>query len=135
MDVQALGREHRGSAVALWSAAGLTRPWNDPLEDFDRALIGPSSAVLGVVEADEVLATAMVGHDGHRGWVYYLCVAPAHQGRGLGSAMMGAAEQWLRHHGAVKVQVMVRHTNASAVHFYEHLGYETSEVAVLARRL
>ena len=25
--------------VALWEAAGLTRPWNDPRSDFDMALI------------------------------------------------------------------------------------------------
>lgn len=121
--------------VALWNDVGLTRPWNDPQHDFDRALVGATSTVLGVLQDDELLGTAMVGHDGHRGWVYYLAVARAHQRQGLGARLMRAAEEWLRARGAVKVQVMVRRTNDSVVTFYETIGYETSDVAVLARWL
>ena len=29
------------------------------------------------LEGDELIATAMVGDDGHRAWVYYLAVQPA----------------------------------------------------------
>ncbi len=38
----------------------------------------------------------MVRHDGHRGTVYYLGVDPDARGHGLGRALMGAAEDWLR---------------------------------------
>jgi ribosomal protein S18 acetylase RimI-like enzyme len=48
---------------------------------------------------------------------------------------MHAAEEWLRARGVPKVQLMVRDTNASAIGFYEALGYEASDVRVLARRL
>ena len=65
----------RDAAVALWHATGLTRPWNDPHADFDRA-----QAVLGAFDGDELIGTAMVGHDGHRGWVYYLGVDPRQRG-------------------------------------------------------
>ena len=96
---------------------------------------GPASAVLGLLESGEVVATAMVGHDGHRGWVYYLCVASSHQGQGVGARLMDASEQWLRERGAVKVQVMVRRANAPVAGFYERIGYEPSDVTVLARWL
>jgi ribosomal protein S18 acetylase RimI-like enzyme len=135
VDVEELRSRHRELAVALWSDVGLTRPWNDPQHDFDRALAGATSAVLGIVQDGDVLGTAMVGHDGHRGWVYYLAVARARQRQGLGTRLMRAAEQWLRERGAVKVQVMVRHANDSVVTFYETIGYEIADVAVLARWL
>src|SRR5271155_5569872 len=96
---------------------------------------GATSAVLGLVRGDGVVGTAMVGHDGHRGWVYYLAVARDHQRQGLGALLMRAAEEWLRARGAVKVQVMVRHTNDTVVTFYETIGYEVADVAVLARWL
>jgi hypothetical protein len=51
-------------AVALWHAAGLTRPLNDPFADLRRALGGPSSTVLAAVRAGRVIGTVMVGHDG-----------------------------------------------------------------------
>lgn len=135
MIVEELRTAHRAKTVALWTEVGLTRPWNDPLEDFDRALSGSTSTVLGLENADGLMGTAMVGHDGHRGWVYYLAVAPAHQGRGLGAQLMAAAERWLRDQGAVKVQVMVRHSNQPVVAFYEKIGYEDADIYVLARWL
>jgi ribosomal protein S18 acetylase RimI-like enzyme len=48
---------------------------------------------------------------------------------------MAAAEDWLRAHGAVKVQLMVRHSNQQATAFYERLGYDDADVSVLARWL
>ena len=77
----------------------------------------------------------MVGHDGHRGWVYYLAVEENRRGTGLGAHLMSAAENWLREHGAVKVQLMVRSTNEAVLGFYEHLGYEDANVQVRSKRL
>ncbi|MGL4542326.1 MAG: GNAT family acetyltransferase [Polymorphobacter sp.] len=122
-------------AVALWHAAGLTRPWNDPHADFDRALAGPASAVLGLHDGDALVATVMVGDDGHRGWVYYLAVDPARQRGGLGRVMMAAAEDWLTRRGCPKLNLMVRGDNAAARGFYARLGYEMSDVVTLAKRL
>jgi ribosomal protein S18 acetylase RimI-like enzyme len=135
MDATQLAAVDREPAAELWTAAGLTRPWNDPLADFDRAIAGATSTVLGLRDGSELVGTVMVGHDGHRGWVYYLAVADSHQGRGLGSALMAAAEQWLRSRGAVKVQLMVRESNRDVVAFYARLGYQQDEVSVLARWL
>lgn len=128
--------EHlHGDAVALWRQTGLTRPWNDPDADLRRAVTGSASTVLGAVEDGRLLATAMVGHDGHRGWVYYLAVTPAQQGRGLGRRMMQACEQWVQTHDVPKIQLMVRTDNEAAVAFYERLSYIDAEVIVLGRRL
>jgi ribosomal protein S18 acetylase RimI-like enzyme len=122
-------------AVALWQQTGLTRPWNDPSADLHRAMTGSASTVLAAVEHDDLLATAMVGHDGHRGWVYYLAVTPAEQGRGLGRRLMQACEQWVQARGVPKLQLMVRPDNTSVAAFYERLGYADAQVVVLGRRL
>ncbi len=124
-----------GEAVALWHAAGLVRPWNDAEADLRRAMAGPDSVVLAAHDGGRLLATAMVGHDGHRGWVYYLAVAPSARGRGLARLMMAACEAWVRERGIPKIQLMVRADNRDVAAFYEHLGYERSDVVVLGRRL
>lgn len=134
VDIAPLRPGEHDAAVALWEAAGLTRPWNDPHADLDRALAGPSSTVL-VARDTTLIGTAMVGHDGHRGWVYYLAVDEAVRRHGVGRALMAAAEEWLRGQGIPKVQLVVRDTNAAATAFYERLGYEPAPVAVLARWL
>lgn len=136
MTIVELGAGDAPAAVELWQQAGLTRPWNDAAGDFGRAVAGPASAVLGVHDATGALTgTAMVGHDGHRGWVYYLAVAEPARGRGLGRELMAAAEAWLVARGAPKLQFMVRGDNAAVLDFYAHLGYEPQDVVVLGRRL
>ncbi|MGY4477413.1 GNAT family acetyltransferase [Bradyrhizobium sp. USDA 3364] len=121
--------------VALWQACGLTRPWNDPTSDIALARRGPNSAVLVGRDASAIVATAMVGHDGHRGWVYYVAVDPNRQGEGLGRVMMTAVEGWLRQAGVPKLQLLVRRENAKASAFYQTLGYEESTSVMLAKWL
>lgn len=123
-------------AVALWHASGLTRPWNDPHADLRRAITSPCSTVLAAVdEVDLLLGTAMVGYDGHRGWVYYLAVRSDSQRSGLGRALMQASEKWLRDRSVPKVNLMVRSTNSVVIGLYERLGYENGEVVVLGKFL
>lgn len=135
MEIRELDGKHRGEAVALWDRTGLTRPWNPPDEDFDRAVSGQGSAVLGVIDDDRLVATAMVGHDGHRGWVYYLAVDPDAQSAGVGRAVMEAAGAWVRDAGIPKIQLMVRSTNTAALRFYDAVGYTSEDTVVLSRWL
>jgi ribosomal protein S18 acetylase RimI-like enzyme len=121
--------------VALWHETGLTRPWNDPVADLERALSGPASTVLAAIDGEELVGTVMVGHDGHRGWLYYLAVHPSRRGEGIGRELVATCETWLRARRVPKLQLMVRETNAEAIGFYGALGYERSEVVVLGRRL
>ncbi|MFA6122586.1 GNAT family acetyltransferase [Sphingomonas sp.] len=123
------------AVIALWHACGLTRPWNDPATDFALALGGAVSTVLVARGEGGVTGSVMVGFDGHRGWIYYLAVAPAARRSGLGRALMTAAERWLRAHGAPKLQLMVRGDNTDALGFYETLGLARQDVVVLGRFL
>lgn len=124
----------RDAVIALWHICGLTRPWNDPVADFDRALAYPA-ATIWVAEADDGIAgTVMTGFDGHRGWIYYLGTHPARQSQGLARQLLGAACDWLRGEGCPKVELMVRSDNPAAA-FYPRLGWEKQPVTVFARRL
>jgi ribosomal protein S18 acetylase RimI-like enzyme len=135
MEIGPLSTSQRDVAVALWHDAGLVVPWNDPWGDLERALDGPSSAVLAGSVDGTLVATAVVGHDGHRGWVYYLAVAQEARGHGYGRAMMGAGERWLADRGVPKLNLMVRVGNEPVLGFYEALGYGRDEVVVMSRRL
>jgi ribosomal protein S18 acetylase RimI-like enzyme len=136
MQIGPLPEELYSAAIRLWHDTGLTRPWNDPEADLRRAVSGSASDILAATGDDGgLLATAMVGHDGHRGWVYYLAVNPAMQRQGLGGEMMAACEAWVIARGIPKIQLMVRTTNKAAVGFYEHLGYADAQTLVLGRRL
>jgi ribosomal protein S18 acetylase RimI-like enzyme len=121
------------AVIALWQRCGLTRPWNDPASDIALARRNANSTILVGIADGAVVATAMVGHDGHRGWVYYVAVDPSKQKQGLGRAIMNAAEQWLRAAGLPKLQLLVRRENAKAGAFYRGIGYEEADTIVFAK--
>lgn len=121
--------------VALWTRCGLTRPWNDPRADIALARRGANATVLVARNGHDIVASVMVGHDGHRGWFYYLSVDPAHQGRGFGRAITQAAEQWLTAQGVEKVMLMVREDNTAVHDFYRALGYADQPRTVFAKWL
>lgn len=123
------------AVVTLWERCGLTRPWNDPAADIALARKGPNSTILLGREDERIVASAMVGHEGHRGWVYYVAVDPDRRGQGLGRAIMNAAEDWLREAGIAKLQLLVRQDNAKASAFYETIGYDEAAVTVFAKWL
>ena len=76
LEIRDLRPEEDAAMVSLWERCGLTRPWNDPWQDIRRACREPSTRLLvGVIE-QRVIASVMVGSDGHRGWIYYLAVDP-----------------------------------------------------------
>jgi ribosomal protein S18 acetylase RimI-like enzyme len=124
------------AVVALWRACDLVASYNDPAADFHFARTGSCSDVLvGVNETGEIAGSVMVGHDGHRGWLYYVAASPTSRGKGVGRRMVQAAEDWLRERGVVKVQLLVRETNAKVVAFYERLGFEVAPRVVMSKWL
>jgi ribosomal protein S18 acetylase RimI-like enzyme len=124
-----------GAVERLWNACGLLVPHNDPARDiaFCRAA-ADAELFVGEVK-DRVVATIMTGHDGHRGWLYYLAVDPEFGRRGLGRAMVAHAEAWLGERGVAKVNLMIRDTNEAARGFYQALGYDSEPRIVMARFL
>ncbi len=123
------------AVIALWQRCGLTRPWNDPAADIALARKGANAAVLAGRDGSTVVATVLVGHDGHRGWVYYVAVDPDHRHKGYGGIVMAAAEDWLRERGIEKLQLMVRSDNSQVQTFYQSLGYLAQERIVYAKWL
>jgi ribosomal protein S18 acetylase RimI-like enzyme len=123
------------AVVALWQRCGLTRPWNDPAADIALARRAANSTVLVGRDGGAIIATVMVGHDGHRGWVYYVATDPDHRGKGLGRAIMNDAEEWLRQAGIAKMQLMVRSDNTRVQAFYESIGYDEQEGILYAKWL
>jgi ribosomal protein S18 acetylase RimI-like enzyme len=135
LSIAAIGDADVEDVIALWQACGLTRPWNDPAADIALARKGSNATVLVGRDNGSIVATVLVGHDGHRGWVYYVAVDPDCRDRGYGRAIMNAAEQWLRGRGIEKLQLLVRRDNDQVQTFYQSLGYAEQERIIYAKWL
>jgi ribosomal protein S18 acetylase RimI-like enzyme len=123
------------AVVSLWRRCGLVRPANDPRKDISRKQRVRGDLFLVGLAGNEVVASAMVGYEGHRGWINYLAVCPLHRRRGYGRVMMAEAQRLLAAEGCPKINLQVRGSNADAVGFYTAIGFVQEEVLSFGRRL
>ncbi|MET0721479.1 MAG: GNAT family acetyltransferase [Tardiphaga sp.] len=135
LDIAAIGDADIPGVIALWQRCGLVRPWNDPEADIALARRNANAEILLGRDGDVIAASVLVGHDGHRGWVYYVSVDPDHQRKNFGRAIMAAAEDWLRTRGIEKLQLMVRGDNTQVQAFYESVGFGEQKRIVYAKWL
>jgi ribosomal protein S18 acetylase RimI-like enzyme len=133
--VRPAAREDEAEVVALWRACNLLIDGADPRRRFSLRARTASEVLVGENEAGRISAGVMVGHDGHRGWLYYVACSPDLRRRGIGRQMIGAATDWLRQRGVVKAQLLVREANAGVVTFYERLGFERTPRIVMSKWL
>jgi ribosomal protein S18 acetylase RimI-like enzyme len=135
MTISSYSPLYETAVIELWLKCNLTRPWNNTKIDIERKLkVNPELFFLGLI-GDKVVATAMGGYEGHRGWVNYLAVDPLYQRQGLGRQMMVHTEKKLLAMGCPKVNLQIRTSNRSAVVFYQSLGYKTDDVISMGKRL
>ena len=123
------------SAIALWEACRLTRPWNDPQKDISRKMTDNNGCCWVAEVSGVVVASIMIGYDGHRGSINYLAIAPEHQRSGLGAKLMRRAEAYLIERKCPKVSFCVRKNNEAILAFHRQLGYEIDVVQFLGKRL
>jgi len=135
LTIAPIGDGDVADVIALWQRCGLTRPWNDPASDIALARKGENAAMLAGCDNSGIVASVLVGHDGHRGWVYYVAVDPDCRHKGYGRVIMDAAEHWLRRRGIEKLQLMVRPDNSQVQAFYRSLGYLEQERIIYAKWL
>jgi len=135
LTIREMADTENGDVAALWERCGLVRAWNDPHADIAFARDTENATILVGIDNDSIVASVMVGHDGHRGTVYYVSVEPGLRNHGHGREIMDAAENWLRDRGVWKLNLIVRAENTAVIDFYVTLGYEREERVNMAKWL
>jgi len=123
--IESAAAADEAAIIELWRACDLVVSHNDPATDFRFARATENSDVLVARSPDgRIMGSVMVGHDGHRGWLYYVAVAPDCRRHGIGRALAQVGEAWLSQRHVPKAQLMVRETNAGVIEFYQRMGFE-----------
>ena len=126
---------HQNAVIDLWKECNLIVPQNDPVEDIERKLAFQPELFFVAFADGKLVGSVMAGYEGHRGWLNYLAVLPTYQKRGYGRKLVERAIAELRRFGCLKLNVQIRESNASAVAFYEHVGFRNDHVISLGLRL
>jgi ribosomal protein S18 acetylase RimI-like enzyme len=138
VELQRARRRDRPSVLAV-DASAFPPFWRLDEAGLDDALTATPSSRFRVAGGPHgtVLAYAVTGRAGPRGYLQRLAVAPAAQRRGLATALVADGLRWLRRWGAHDVLVNTQVGNDAAVALYEDLGFRRLDegLAVLQRPL
>ena len=112
-------------AVALWRMVeGVEVAEGDSKEEI-RAYLLRNPGLSRVAEANGTMVGAVLcGHDGRRGLIYHLAVAPASHGKGIGKLLVRECLTRLRATGIVRALILVAGDNAGAHSFWLRIGWE-----------
>ena len=121
--------------IFIWEQCDLVRSWNNPNFDIQRKLNFQKELFFVGLLNDEIIATAMFGYDGHRGWLNYFAVLPNFQKRGFGKQLMTFGEMALIEKGCPKLNLQIRNDNTKAINFYKKVGYKEDAAVSFGKRL
>jgi ribosomal protein S18 acetylase RimI-like enzyme len=127
MEIRRYRASDRPQLVALWTRTFPDDPpRNEPSRMLD-AKLAVDDLIFVAVEGDVVVAAAIAGYDGHRGWLYSVAVDESMRRKRIGSALIRHVVDVLRGLGCIKVNLQVRSTNAGVVAFYQSLGFAVED--------
>jgi ribosomal protein S18 acetylase RimI-like enzyme len=125
-------------AVLAIDALSFDPFWQLDGRGLDEALTATPRARFRVIEeAGSVVAYAITGRAGRRGYVQRLAVHPDHRRRGVAQALVVDGLRWLRRWRVDRALVNTQQDNVGAASLYRALGFhpESSRLSVLAADL
>ena len=135
IDIRSFQQEDEAPLIKLWERCELVVAWNDPSKDISRKVqLDPEGLLLGWYD-NSLIASAMTGYEGHRGWINYLAVDPKYRRKGLGKTMMKAAETYLEQFECPKINLQIRVQNHQVIEFYKSIGFLQEDVVNMGKRL
>ena len=113
------------AAVELWQRVeGLEIAEGDDRVSIAQFLARNPGLSRVATNGSAIVGVALCGHDGRRGRVYHLAVAPPYQGRGLGKRLLDECLMGLRRTGVKRVIIMVADDNLRGREFWKRCGWE-----------
>src|SRR3954469_8128749 len=119
------------AAIALWSGVeGVEICEGDAPEEM-AAYLERNPGLSRVAEADgQIVGAALCGHDGRRGWIYHLAVAPTHRRQKIGQQLLDACLNGLRAAGLKRAIILVAGDNPAGHDFWLRNGWEDIDGAL-----
>jgi ribosomal protein S18 acetylase RimI-like enzyme len=121
--------------IALWKGVdgieiceGDSRP--EIAEYFKR---NPGLSRVAILEG-KIVGAALCGHDGRRGWIYHLAVAPTHRRQKIGKVLLESCLDALRAVGLKRAIILVAGDNRRGHDFWLRNGWENIDGAIAMTR-
>lgn len=118
-------RLDRGPALAV-DGRSFDPFWRLDERGFDEAMAATPSSRFRLADDPRdstVIAYAVSGRAGKRGFLQRLAVDPDHQRHGIGQALAIDGLRWMKRRGVERAMVNTQHDNDGALALYQRLGF------------
>jgi ribosomal protein S18 acetylase RimI-like enzyme len=132
-----LGESDYQEIMDLWTRAGLAirGEGRDSASAFSRQMQWGVQRVVGLRDGGRLVAVAVLTHDGRKGWINRLAVAPAYRRRGLAQRLIAEAERWFTQDLGLEVwAALIEKHNLASKALFEEAGYEHIDLFYVSKR-
>ncbi|MFG2543934.1 GNAT family N-acetyltransferase [Streptomyces sp. NPDC048594] len=125
--IRAAAPEDLDTVLAFWKVAAEGTSISDDREGVERLVARDPEALVLAERDGELVGTVVAGFDGWRCHLYRLAVHPEQRRRGVGTALLAAAEERFVRLGGRRGDAMVLRRNERAQHAWRAAGYAPEE--------
>jgi N-acetylglutamate synthase len=123
------------AAIALWSGVEGVEICEGDSRDEVAEYLERNPGLSRVAEAEgRIVGVALCGHDGRRGWIYHLAIAPTHRRQKVGKLLLDACVNGLRAAGLKRAIILVAGDNPGGHQFWLRNGWENIDGAIAMTR-
>jgi putative acetyltransferase len=116
--------DYSGAAVLWRGTEGIGLNESDSEEGVASFLRrNPGLSAIAVSSSGEVVGAILCGHDGRRGYLHHLAVAPGHRNHGIASRLIAWCFERLAAERIQKCNVFLFDDNQDGARFWQHNGW------------
>lgn len=129
--------EDYDSLLELWDDSNLPHKpeGRDRRDRIERELEAANAVFLVAAEGDRIAGSVFGTHDGRKGWINRLAVAPEYQRRGVARMLVERVEEILLALGIEITACLIEDWNGDSMKVFEKLGYTRhSDIIYFSKR-